>query len=92
MISALLSLLPDEEEEKPEGELNFSMPDPETLQKIMMVMGELSKESDDAKLLYALKPYLRPSRQKKVDEAATLCKLIGILPKIMEDEQDEHKR
>ncbi len=91
MISALLSMLSDEEE-KPDGELNFSMPDPAMLQKIMMVMGELSKDSDDAKLLYALKPYLKPSRQKKVDEAATLCKLIGILPKMMEEEKDEHRR
>ena len=84
LLSTLMSFLDEEdppqqqETEQPQGL------DPTALLKIAQVMEELSKDSDDTRLLYALRPYLRPKRQAKVELAANLCRLMRLMPKLME--------
>lgn len=39
-----------------------------------------NNDSDDVRLLLALRPHLSPPRQKKLDRAMTLLKLANILP------------
>lgn len=50
--------------------------------KLMPVIESLSKPDDNAALLYALRPHLQHERQKKLDEAANMMKLMKMLPLI----------
>lgn len=53
--------------------------DIETILKIKSIMENLNKKDDPrANLLYSLKPYLRESRQKKVDQYVNLFKIAQI--------------
>ena len=48
----------------------------ETIMKIKSIMEELNNSnSQDSKLLYSLKPYLRKSRQKKLDQYINILKI-----------------
>lgn len=50
--------------------------DPEMIGKLMGLVGEYSREDDRrTNLLSALKPYVRPERQSKMDRAAQIVKL-----------------
>ena len=62
------------------------MPDPQTLGKIMSIMGKLNSKTDDCRtaLLTALKPNLSEERRKKVDTAIKILKFIEILPLLKE--------
>ena len=62
------------------------MPDPQTLGKIMSIMGRLNSKNDDCRtaLLTALKPNLSEERRKKVDTAIKILKFIEILPLLKE--------
>lgn len=53
---------------------------------IMRVVGALKSDSNDqtTALLYALKPHLKPERQKKVDSAIKLLKIYKLLPLLKE--------
>ena len=51
----------------------------ETILKIKSIMETLNKKDDTrSKLLYSLKPYLRESRQKKIDQYVNLFKITYI--------------
>ena len=67
----------------PEKNLNLDF---DTLLKIKNII-ECFNEKDDtrANLLYSLKPYLRESRQKKVDQYVNLFKLSGITKLLKKD-------
>lgn len=88
LLSTLMSMMDEEgpqqesSGEQEPAENGFSL-DPEAIMKMASVMEELSKDSDDTRLLYALRPYLRPQRQAKVEQAATICRLMRIMPKLM---------
>ena len=75
------SLLGSETEntEKENGDI-----DPKTLSKIMGLVGKFNSSKDDNRtlLLNALKPNLSSERQKKVETAIKLLKLIEILPSL----------
>ena len=62
------------------------MPDPQTLGKIMSIMGKINSKKDDCRtaLLTALKPNLSEERRKKVDTAIKILKFIEILPLLKE--------
>ncbi len=48
----------------------------ETIMRIKSIMEELNNSnSQDSKLLYSLKPYLRKSRQKKLDQYINILKI-----------------
>ena len=48
--------------------------------KIGPILGALRQEDDSTRLLRALRPMLRPARQKKLDEALKLLQLLRALP------------
>ncbi|WP_294373378.1 hypothetical protein [uncultured Clostridium sp.] len=51
----------------------------ETILKIKTIMETLNKKDDPrSKLLYSLKPYLRESKQKKIDQYVNLFKITQI--------------
>lgn len=53
--------------------------DIETILKIKSIMEKLNQKDDPrSNLLYSLKPYLRESRQKKLDEYSNLLKIVSI--------------
>ena len=70
----------------PEKNLNFDF---DTLLKIKNIIESFNEKDDTrANLLYSLKPYLRESRQKKVDQYVNLFKLSGIT-KLLKKEKGE---
>jgi hypothetical protein len=73
---------------QPNAEPPFSVPggfDPKLLTKLMPVLQELGtgKNSDAARLLFALKPYLKEERQAKVERALQLARVIHIGKKFL---------
>ena len=51
----------------------------ETILKLKSIMETLNKKDDPrSKLLYSLKPYLRESKQKKLDQYVNLFKITQI--------------
>lgn len=54
--------------------------------KIMSLMSKFKKSSnsENEKLLLALKPHLSPPRQKKVDSAVKILKLLELAPMLSE--------
>lgn len=50
--------------------------------KLAPIMSSLNKEDDTTRLLFALRPFLSPQRQKKLDEAGKLLKMMKLLPLI----------
>lgn len=59
--------------------------DPDMLIRIMNIISRLSEPDDSAALLGALRPYLRPENREKLDRAARIMKLIGIIPILREN-------
>ena len=72
------------EEDNKGGTDEFGL-DPLTLSKIAGVMKRLSSKDDSrSKLLSALRPLVSPERQKRVDTAIKLLRLIDVLPYLQE--------
>lgn len=65
-----------------------AMPDPTgdltPLLKLLPLLGSLQQEDDNAALLQALRPHLGQERQKRLDDAARMMKLVRLLPLIKE--------
>lgn len=56
---------------------------PEMLQSIMKIaplLSSVQQEDDNTRLLYALRPFLKPQRQKKLDESANMMRMFKLLP------------
>lgn len=53
-------------------------PDIGSIMKIMGLVGTLSQNDRNAELLLALKPHLSEEKQKKVDRAVKLLKLLAV--------------
>lgn len=69
-----------------ESNLNLDF---DTLLKIKNIIAAFNEKDDSrANLLYSLKPYLRESRQKKIDQYVNLFKLSGIT-KLLKKEKGE---
>lgn len=67
--------------------------DPENLDMVLKLQQAMSmlnqqKSNDKTQLLLALRPFLKPSRQEKVDHAMKLMKLTGVLS-VMRDMQGD---
>lgn len=56
------------------------MPDLAMLAKLAPLMGAFSQESDDTRLLQALRPYLHGERAGRLDESVKLLRLTKLLP------------
>ena len=59
--------------------------DPTLLMKLMPLIQELGSQSDSTarQLLYALRPYLKPERQEKVERALQLARLFHLGKKFL---------
>lgn len=65
------------------------LPDMGMILKLMPLISQLGKEDDTAALLHALRPHLQHERQKRLDEAGQLLKLIKLLPLLGELKKGE---
>lgn len=62
-----------------------SLPDPNTLgtiAKFMPILSGMNQEDDATALLYALRPFLSQGKQKKLDDASKMLKIMRVLPMI----------
>lgn len=58
----------------------FGNIDPETILKLIDIFSKLNSPDKNTELLMALKPHLRTENQSKLQRAATLLKIISLLP------------
>lgn len=58
--------------------------DPETLLKLLEIISKLGENDKNTELLNALRPHLRAENRAKLDRAAMLMKVIGLLPLLKE--------
>ncbi len=56
------------------------IPDLAMITKLAPLMGAFSQESDDTRLLQALRPYLHGERAGRLDESVKLLRLTKLLP------------
>ncbi len=54
----------------------------QTVMKLMPLLNRMKQEDDTTRLLYAIKPFLSEQRQKKLDEAIKLIRIINLVPLI----------
>lgn len=50
------------------------------LTKLLPLLGSLNRDSDDTRLLQALRPYLHGQREQRLDEAMQLLRLSQLVP------------
>lgn len=65
---------------EPSSPPSAGLPDIAALAKLAPLMGALSQESDDTRLLQALRPYLHGERAGRLDESVRLLRLTKLLP------------
>ena len=68
----------EKSEEKDEGAVSEEQPDIASMLKLTSLIGEASKQDRNTDLLLALKPHLGEEKQKRVDKAIKLLKLLAI--------------
>ena len=54
------------------------LPDADTVAKFLPLLRDLGGDSDARRLLYALRPYLRPRKQEKIERALHLARLFRV--------------
>ena len=66
--------------------------DPNMLQRVLPLVKELAGDQNDERmqLLYALRPFLRPERRDKVEQAARTAKLIHVGRKLLGTMGERH--
>ncbi len=50
------------------------------ISRLAPLMSSINKEDDTTRLLFALRPFLSQERQKKLDEASKLIRMMKLLP------------
>ena len=70
------------------GEL--SMPDPQMIMKLTRAMNAMSSTKNDSRtrLHYDLKPYISKERGRRIDEAADILRLLGVLDILREERKE----
>ena len=58
-------------------------PDANSIAQFLPLLQELGGDSDARRLLYALRPYLRPHKQEKVEQALRLARLFRVGKKFL---------
>ena len=68
---------------------NFEMPDMETIMKISQIMKAMNSTQNNAStnLLYSLKPFLRKTKQDKLDQYVKMLKLSSVISEFNKDQQ-----
>ncbi|MBR0447792.1 MAG: hypothetical protein IIX28_04945 [Clostridia bacterium] len=79
-IQAAMSALGGGEATAPAPPPPSAMPDMTALTKLMPLISNLGAESDDTRLLGALRPYLHGQRVERLDESMRLLQLIKLIP------------
>ncbi len=69
-----------EEESGDSGGFDINM-----LLRVQQLMGAMQNQDNDAKLLLALRPHLKETRRKKVDQAVKLLKLYAVFSAVKEN-------
>lgn len=68
--------------------------DPQLIQKLLPLVGELSSDSgggdDRLQLLYALRPFLKPEKRDKVERAVKAARLIHVGKKLLSTMGDSY--
>lgn len=77
-ISSILSNFSNNSNEKKEND-NFSGFDPSFLFKIQRIMSSLTKDDPKKNLLISLKPFLRKSRQDKINEYISMLTILNAI-------------
>lgn len=58
--------------------------DTAALQKILPLLGQMGQETEDTRLLTALRPYLHGQRAERLEESMRLLQLMKLLPLLSE--------
>lgn len=65
---------------RPKKEAGGGMPDLSMLTKLMPLMASMNRDDDDTNLLKALRPYLKGDREKRLDDAIKILRLMKLIP------------
>lgn len=68
----------------PDDPPDTGMPDLQQLMKLLPLLGGLQQQDDSTALLKALRPHLKNDRQKRLDEASQMLRLMRLLPLLKE--------
>jgi len=60
------------------------IPDLSALTKLLPLLSGMGQDNEDTRLLLALRPYLHGEREKRLDEAVRLMKMLRLLPLLQE--------
>lgn len=61
-----------------------SLPDMAALTRLLPLLSGMGQDSEDTRLLQALRPYLHGPREQRLDEAVRLLRLAKLLPLLQE--------
>ena len=72
---------------------SFEMPDMETIMKISKIMKAMNSNENNlsANLLYSLKPFLRKSKQDKIDQYVNMLKFSSVISEFNKGNNDGTK-
>jgi hypothetical protein len=68
----------------PESPLETSMPDLSLMAKLAPLMSGMGKDDRNTVLLKALRPYLSGEREKRLEDAIRMMRLLNLLPLLNE--------
>ena len=77
----------------PQSNNGFEMPDMETIMRISQIMKALNSNENNASanLLYSLKPFLRKSKQDKIEQYVKMLKLSSVISEFNKGNNDGTK-
>ena len=84
VMAALGGALPQEEAPPPPPPAADPGVDMAALTKLLPLLGNLNQDSEDTRLLSALRPYLHGQRAERLEESMRLMKLMKLLPLLTE--------
>lgn len=69
------------------------LPDLGKMMQLLPLLEKMQRPDDNAALLSALRPHLKADRQKRLDEAGQMLKIVRLLPLLqdMKEEGDRHE-
>ena len=88
-IQSLLAGLSGGGKEKPAHADSGGLPDLSAIAKMAPLMAGLNKEDENTALLKALRPYLHGDREKRLDDAIQMMKMMKLLPLLQGKVSDE---
>lgn len=83
-MAALGGALPQEEAPPPPPPPADNGVDMAAISRLLPLLGNLNQDSEDTRLLQALRPYLHGHRAERLEESMRLMKLMKLLPLLQE--------